>query len=180
MTYSCIKPPFYDTVSVLEIYVQVTIFLIILPPRIVKVPFPIGILKSKKNNLRLTPPKKSVPDGSCRGPPHTSWPVMTFGHQQNLYYHLVMTMVTKSWPRHDHVMTLSHELKSRDLKALGNFVSSTDWRLSGYQWLAGYWLVKTQWISVASLVLIPGCNVFSSVLFRELLLRAFKLCCFQA
>jgi hypothetical protein len=41
-------------------------------------------------------------------------------------------------------------------------------------------MVKTQWISVASLVLIPGCNVFSSVLFREFLLRAFKLCCFQA
>jgi hypothetical protein len=48
VTYSCIRPPFYDTVSVLEIYVQVTIFLIIFPPQIVKVPFPIGILKSKK------------------------------------------------------------------------------------------------------------------------------------
>ena len=48
MTYSCIKPPFYDTVSVLEIYVQVTIFLIIFPPRIVKVPFPTGNLEIQK------------------------------------------------------------------------------------------------------------------------------------
>jgi hypothetical protein len=59
---SCIKPPFYDTVSVLEIYVHATIFLIIFPPRIVKVPFPIGILKSKKK----IPTKKSAPHGVGR------------------------------------------------------------------------------------------------------------------
>ncbi len=132
MTYSWIKPPFYDTVSVLEIYVQVTIFLIIFPPRIVKVPFPIGILKSKKKNCDWHRQKKKTPHGSCRGPPQTSWPdfrhqvmtVMTFGHQQNLYYHLVMTMVTKSWPRHD--------LKSRTqiswLEPTGGVYSTEVWQ----------------------------------------------------
>ena len=58
-------------------------------------------LEIQKKKFAADAAKKSAPDG---GPPQTSWPVMT--------------MVTKSWPRHDHVMTLSHELKSRDLKPL--------------------------------------------------------------
>jgi hypothetical protein len=126
-------PLWYNFVTI-EIYVQITIFLIIFPPQIVKVPFPIGILKSKKK-MTVNTGKKCAPHGSW-GSPHTSWPVMTF--------------VTKSWPvmtvqvvtntdwtprhdhghqvthGHDHVMTSRHKVVTNSKLVTWNHWYCTD------------------------------------------------------